>query len=127
MITEQINQLKEKGIFMKIKVLLALCLISFFSLTSIALAEEKMQTQTKPAPTMTEITGRDFKTFSVSDTVKLYRVSFSNQYGMEIVGNLFMPKDLQGKASAIVIGHPMARLRNRLPMFMQISLPAAVL
>ena len=50
---------------------------------------------------MAEVTNRNFKTFSVDDNVRLYRVSFSNQYGMEIVGNLFMPKQLKGKASAI--------------------------
>lgn len=75
-----------------------------------AMAAEKIQ---KPTPIMSEITKRDFKTFSVSDTVKLYRVSFSNQYGMEIVGNLFMPKDLQGKANAIVIGHPMGAVKEQ--------------
>lgn len=67
----------------------------------------------KPAPTMVEITTRDFKTFAVGGNVQLYRVSFSNQYGMEVVGNLFMPKQLKGKAAAIVIGHPMGAVKEQ--------------
>ena len=67
----------------------------------------------KPATTMTEITDRHFKTFAVDDNVRLYRVSFSNQYGMEVVGNLFMPRQLKGKASAIVIGHPMGAVKEQ--------------
>ncbi len=73
-------------------------------------AQNKMQ---KPETTMTEITDRHFKTFAVDDNVRLYRVSFSNQYGMEVVGNLFMPRQLQGKASAIVIGHPMGAVKEQ--------------
>lgn len=95
---------------MKLKALLSVCLLFSVAIMSQAMAAEKIQ---KPTPTMTEITKRDFKTFTVSDTVKLYRVSFSNQYGMEIVGNLFMPKDLQGKASATVIGHPMGAVKEQ--------------
>lgn len=67
----------------------------------------------KPAPTMVEITTRDFKTFTVGENVRIHRVSFSNQYGMEVVGNLFVPKQLQGKASAIVIGHPMGAVKEQ--------------
>ncbi len=97
---------------MKLKSLLSLCLVGLFSAGFIpqAIAAEKAQ---KPATTMKEITKRDFKTFAVNDNVKLYRVSFSNQYGMEIVGNLFMPKDLLGKACSIVIGHPMGAVKEQ--------------
>lgn len=101
---------------MKVKSILCLCLAGLFAFIAIpqhgsnAMAAEKIQ---KTAPTMTEITKRDFKTFAVNDNVKLYRVSFSNQYGMEIVGNLFMPKDLKEKAAAIVIGHPMGAVKEQ--------------
>lgn len=73
---------------------------------------EQMDMQ-KPATTMTEITSRNFKTFSVNDNIRLYRVSFSNQYSMEIVGNLFMPKLSKDKASAIIIGHPMGAVKEQ--------------
>lgn len=84
--------------------------LGLFTLPAHAAPAEKAR---KPAPTMTEITSRDFKTFTVGNNVKLYRVSFSNQYGMEVVGNLFMPAGLQGKASAIVIGHPMGAVKEQ--------------
>lgn len=67
----------------------------------------------KPATTMEENTSRDFKTFAVGKDVRLYRVSFSNQYGMKVVGNLFVPRRLNGKASAIVIGHPMGAVKEQ--------------
>lgn len=90
---------------MKLKALLSMALVGLYSAAVIphAVAAEKVQ---KPATTMTEITKHDFKTFAVNENVKLYRVSFSNQYGMEIVGNLFMPKDLKGKASALSLDTP---------------------
>lgn len=84
-----------------------------FSLAATHPARAVQNDRGKPATTMTEITSRDFKTFAVSDNVRVYRVSFSNQYGMEVVGNLFMPKNLKGKASAIVIGHPMGAVKEQ--------------
>ncbi len=93
---------------MKLKSLLSLCLVGLFSAGFIpqAIAAEKAQ---KPATTMKEITKRDFKTFAVNDNVKLYRVSFSNQYGMEIVGNLFMQKDLLGQSLLLCDWSPHGR------------------
>lgn len=70
-------------------------------------------TMKKPEPTMKEITERNHKTFMVSENVRMYRVSFSNQYGMEVVGHLFMPKQLKEKAAAIVIGHPMGAVKEQ--------------
>ncbi len=67
----------------------------------------------RPATVMTEITHRDFKTFSVGDGVRVFRASFSNQYGMEIVGTLFMPKQPENRAPAIVIGHPMGAVKEQ--------------
>lgn len=97
---------------MKFKAILSLCLAGLVLAAAVsqAMAADKIQ---KPVPSMTEITKRDFKTFAVNDNVKLYRVSFSNQYGMEIVGNLFMPKKLKNKAAAIVIGHPMGAVKEQ--------------
>ncbi len=67
----------------------------------------------KPPTTMTEITARDFATFTVPGDVKLYRVSFSNQYGMEIVGNLFVPAGLKAPGRTLVIGHPMGAVKEQ--------------
>lgn len=87
------------------------CVIaSMLTMNQAHAGQNKMQ---KPETTMTKITDRHFKTFTVSDNVQIYRVSFSNQYGMEIVSNLFMPKLLKDKASAIVIGHPMGAVKEQ--------------
>lgn len=99
---------------MNIKKLLGIFFfLGLISLPALSLAQTGQEKMQKPAPTMKEITARNFKTFSVGDTVNLYRVSFSNQYGMEVVGNLFMPKKLKGKVSAIVIGHPMGAVKEQ--------------
>jgi hypothetical protein len=47
--------------------------------------------------------------FYKSDRVTAQQASFNNQYGMKVVGNLFVPKDLNqsAKAPSIVVGHPM--------------------
>ena len=92
-----------------LRICLFCCVVSLMTIPQAHAGQEGK----KPATTMTEITSRDFKTFSVNDNVRLYRVSFSNQYGMEVVGNLFMPRQLKGKASAIVIGHPMGAVKEQ--------------
>ncbi len=53
--------------------------------------------------------------FRASDKVTVQRVTFDNQYKMEVVGNLFMPKgiDLNAKHAAIVVGHPMGAVKEQ--------------
>ena len=92
-------------------VLSALTALTAVSLSSAVYAAPTVPN--RPQTTMTEITTRDFTTFKVPESVKLYHVSFSNQYGMEVVGYLFVPKDLKGKAKAIVIGHPMGASKEQ--------------
>ena len=54
-------------------------------------------------------------TFAGSDKVTVQRVTFKNQYKMDVVGNLFMPKgiDLNQKHPAIVVGHPMGAVKEQ--------------
>ena len=63
--------------------------------------------------TMQLLEQKNFPTFEVPAGVHVYRVSFDNQYGMNLVGYLFMPDKLQGKAQAIVIGHPMGASKEQ--------------
>ncbi|GEM_PF-2882108 len=42
---------------------------------------------------MEQISAKDFKTFTVSDNVEPYRVSFRNQCAMNVVGHLFISKN----------------------------------
>jgi fermentation-respiration switch protein FrsA (DUF1100 family) len=53
--------------------------------------------------------------FYTSDRVTPQKVSFKNQYGMNVVGNLFVPKDLNrnAKNAAMVVGHPMGAVKEQ--------------
>lgn len=48
------------------------------------------------------------KTFPISEKVDIHRVSFYNRLGVNLVGDMYIPKgiDLSGKHPAIIVGHP---------------------
>ena len=53
--------------------------------------------------------------FYKSDKVTMQKVAFKNQYNMNVVGNLFVPKDLKQntKNPAIIVGHPMGAVKEQ--------------
>ena len=53
--------------------------------------------------------------FYKSDKVTLQKVTFKNQYNMNIVGNLIVPKDhiSGGKSPAIIVGHPFGATKEQ--------------
>ena len=53
--------------------------------------------------------------FYRSDKVTVQKVTFKNQYRMNVAGNLFVPKDLDrgAKSPAIVVGHPMGAVKEQ--------------
>ena len=53
--------------------------------------------------------------FYKSDKVTMQKVAFKNQYNMNVVGNLFIPKGLNQntKNPAIIIGHPMGAVKEQ--------------
>ena len=53
--------------------------------------------------------------FYTSDKVTVEKVTFKNQYQMNVAGNLFLPKDLNRntKHPAIVVGHPMGAVKEQ--------------
>jgi uncharacterized protein len=53
--------------------------------------------------------------FYTSDRVDVQKVSFKNQFGMKVAGNLFVPKDLNRntKSAAMVVGHPMGAVKEQ--------------
>jgi uncharacterized protein len=53
--------------------------------------------------------------FYTSDRVTVQKVSFKNQYQMNVTGNLFVPKDLNRsvKNAAMVVGHPMGAVKEQ--------------
>ncbi|WP_434388353.1 alpha/beta hydrolase [Melittangium boletus] len=71
---------------------------------------------TSPAMNLTPgDTSNGADNFYTSDTVTLSKVAFKNQYGMKVVGNLFVPKDLDrtAKHPAIIVGHPMGAVKEQ--------------
>ena len=53
--------------------------------------------------------------FYTSNTVTVQKVTFKNQYQMDVAGNLFIPKNLDRNAKhpAIVVGHPMGAVKEQ--------------
>jgi uncharacterized protein len=53
--------------------------------------------------------------FYKSDKVTMQKVTFKNQYKMDVVGDLFVPKGLNAdtKSPAIVVGHPMGAVKEQ--------------
>lgn len=53
--------------------------------------------------------------FYKSEEVTMQKVTFTNQYNMKVVGNLFIPEDLNEntKNPAIVVGHPMGAVKEQ--------------
>lgn len=53
--------------------------------------------------------------FYTSEKVTVQKVTFKNQYQMNVAGNLFTPKNLDRKAKspAIVVGHPMGAVKEQ--------------
>lgn len=65
--------------------------------------------------TMELISAKAFTTFKVDDNINLYRVSFPNQYKMNVVGHLFMRKDIDNNQphAAVIVGHPMGAVKEQ--------------
>lgn len=53
--------------------------------------------------------------FYQSDKVTMQKVTFKNQYQMNVTGNLFTPKDMKQntKNPAIIVGHPMGAVKEQ--------------
>ena len=57
----------------------------------------------------------DAGNFYRSDKVEVQKVTFKNQYKMNIAGNLYLPKDMDKskKHAAIIVGHPMGAVKEQ--------------
>ena len=53
--------------------------------------------------------------FYTSDQVTVRKISFKNRYEMKVVGNLFVPNNLDRRTSnpALVVGHPMGAVKEQ--------------
>lgn len=53
------------------------------------------------------------KTFPKSDKVNVERVHFKNRYGIELTGDLYTPKNTEGKLAAIAISGPFGAVKEQ--------------
>lgn len=71
--------------------------------------------QYKKTEEMEQVNPKGYTTFKVSNNVKMYKVTFRNQYKMSVAGHLFMPANLDKsqKHAAIIVGHPMGAVKEQ--------------
>ena len=88
----------------------AICTTAAFAIDQTRTSREVSQA---PVQQSTVVEGAD--NFYKSDQVTMQRVTFRNQYNMQVVGNLFIPKDLDQNTNhpAIIVGHPMGAVKEQ--------------
>ncbi|HEV8283880.1 MAG TPA: alpha/beta hydrolase [Chitinophagaceae bacterium] len=94
---------------------LKIIIAASFMILGQACTETKNQEQSNKTVDMELISPKGYTTFRVSDNVTLYKVSFKNQYKMDVAGHLFIPKNLDRdkKHAAIIVGHPMGAVKEQ--------------
>ncbi|TCD03956.1 alpha/beta hydrolase [Pedobacter psychroterrae] len=80
-----------------------------------ACTEKKEKEQAKKPEEMEKLSPKDYTTFKVDDSIEMYRVTFKNLYKMDVVGHLFIPRNLDRgtKHAAIIVGHPMGAVKEQ--------------
>jgi len=53
------------------------------------------------------------KTFAKSDKVDTHKVTFKNRYGITLVGDMYLPKNIQGKMPAIAVSGPFGAVKEQ--------------
>jgi fermentation-respiration switch protein FrsA (DUF1100 family) len=79
-------------------------------------APEAAQSSAPPTSTLAAgDTSNGADNFYTSDRVTVQKVTFKNQYQMNVTGNLFVPNDLDRnvKNAAMVVGHPMGAVKEQ--------------
>jgi hypothetical protein len=96
------------------KQLAAIIAISLMMLVQ-ACTEATPKEQQKKGEDMEPISPKAYTTFKVSDNVAMYRVTFKNQYKLNVAGHLFIPKNLDQnkKHASIIVGHPMGAVKEQ--------------
>jgi len=80
-----------------------------------ACSETKGKEPSVKTEEMEQISPKEYTTFKVSDNVTMDRVTFKNQYKMNVAGHLFIRKDLDQnkKHAVIIVGHPMGAVKEQ--------------
>jgi uncharacterized protein len=94
---------------------LTIIMAASFMIVGQACTETGAKEQANKTVVMEQISPKGYTTFTVSDSVTLYKVTFKNQYKMDVAGHLFIPKrlDTSKKHSAIIVGHPMGAVKEQ--------------
>jgi uncharacterized protein len=101
---------------MKYRVLIPTLLMSAICTTAaFAIDQTRASRQISQAPVQQSAVVEGADNFYKSDQVTMQRVTFRNQYNMQVVGNLFIPKALNQNAKhpAIIVGHPMGAVKDQ--------------
>ena len=100
---------------MKLRILIPTLLMSAIGTATAVALDETRTSKISQAPVQqsTGVEGAD--NFYRSNQVTMQRVTFKNQYNMQVVGNLFVPKDLDQNTQnpAIIVGHPMGAVKEQ--------------
>ena len=101
---------------MKYHVLIPTLLMSAIGATAaVAIDKTNVSRETAQVPVQQSAVVEGADNFYKSDQVTMQRVTFKNQYDMQVVGNLFIPKDLDQNIQnpAIIVGHPMGAVKEQ--------------
>jgi uncharacterized protein len=80
-----------------------------------ALDKTQISPQRSQAPVQQSAVVKGADNFYKSDKVTMQKITFKNQYNMQVAGNLFIPKTLNQNAKnpAIIVGHPMGAVKEQ--------------
>ncbi|MBF2025594.1 MAG: alpha/beta hydrolase [Oscillatoriales cyanobacterium C42_A2020_001] len=101
---------------MKHHVLIPTLLMSAIGATAaFAIDKTYISRQISQTPVQQSAVVEGAENFYKSNQVTMQRVTFKNQYNMQVVGNLFIPKALNSNAKnpAIIVGHPMGAVKEQ--------------
>ncbi|MFV8326554.1 alpha/beta hydrolase [Flavobacterium sp. ZS1P14] len=94
---------------------LRILIVAYIIVLGSAYAQKNTKNKTEKFTKMEKIASTGFTTFKVSDNVKMYKVTFKNQYILDVAGHLFIPNNLDRttKHAAIIVGHPMGAVKEQ--------------
>ncbi|MGG6264327.1 alpha/beta hydrolase [Leptolyngbya sp. AN03gr2] len=101
---------------MKHRVLIPTLLMSAICTTAaFAIDKTPVSRQSAQAPVQQSAVVEGANNFYKSDKVNMQKITFRNQYNMQVAGNLFIPKDLDQNTQnpAIIVGHPMGAVKEQ--------------
>lgn len=101
---------------MKLRILIPTLLMSaIFTTAAFAPDQTRASREISQAPVQQTAVVEGADNFYKSDQVTMQRVTFRNQYNMQVVGNLFIPKDVDQNTNhpTIIVGHPMGAVKEQ--------------